>query len=312
MNRALKKAPIPGRVVVAGLTRDAADYLPGVLSNLEKVGGQFDDAAYLLFENDSKDGSKELLRAWCETRPSARLFEIDGLAEALPIRTIRLAFLRNAIIDLVRAEFADFDYLYLVDCDIAGHWPVDVTAFERAARFLAVDPGRAAIFPNNDGLYIDLWALRAEGWCPDDTWECVLEYMLKLRVSDEDAFKAIFVPRAQQYIPRGSAPRQVQSAFGGAGLYKIESVLKNPRRYVGHKAKVLPTNEGPREFGWQTCEHVSFNQGFGALGQSLYIMPDWINQSTPAQSFPPSGFRMMVFELKSLGKAPDWKPQFQR
>jgi hypothetical protein len=305
------RVAIPGKVLIAGLTRDAAAYLPGVLSNIEKIGAQFDEAAFALFENDSKDGSKDLLRAWCAERPQARLFEIDGLAEALPIRTVRLAFLRNAIVDLMRDEFSDFDYLYLADCDIAAHWPVDVSALQRAVRFLADDPTRAAIFPNNDGLYIDLWALRAP-WCPDDTWEATLEYMLRVGSSDEDAFKAVFVPRAQQYVPRGSAPRQVDSAFGGAGLYKIESVLKNPRRYSGHKAKILPTREGPHEFGWQTCEHVSFNLGFGAIGQSLYIMPDWINQSTPVQNFPPSGFRFLVFELKNLGQAPDFKAQFRR
>jgi len=97
-----------------------------------------------------------------------------------------------------------------------------------------------------------------------------------------------------------SPPLEVDSAFGGLGIYKMSSVRRNSARYSGHKMKVLPARKGPTEVGLQVCEHVSFNQGFRRNGEALFILPFLINWESGERWFPPSGFRSKVFDPRDL------------
>lgn len=300
-------APTPsgklGRAVFCGLARNSGDNLPLVLANIDAMASLFDEVAFIMVENDSDDATKATLKAWCAERPNARLMEFDGLDQQVPIRTLRLARLRKLCVSLVKAEFAHFDYMIPMDCDDANILPINLDAVRRAVEFLAADPICAAVFPNQDGLYVDTWALRCDGWCTGDIWEDALDYSIEHRVSDEEAFNQTARQVGAMKLDPQLPPFQVYSAFGGTGIYKIGSVLRNRRNYIGYKTKTLPVEGGSREFGWQTCEHVSFNLGFIEMGQTLYILPFWLNRLTPVLFLKPSAFHAMIFELGTLGSS---------
>ena len=288
-----------GRAVFAGCARNCAAHLGAVLQNVELMAGLFAESAFVFVENDSADATKAMLKAWCEDRANARVVDLDGMAQDCPIWTERLARARNAYLEVATTAFGHYDYLFVLDMDERNILPIDPDQVEAAIGFLAADGGRAGAFANQTGAYYDMWALRCDGWQTGDIWEEVLDLVVSAGVSDEKAFRTIFGQRIRSIAP-AEAPIAVLSPFGGLGVYRMASVLANTRRHQGIKPKVLPTTDGVREMDLQTCEHVSFNAGFGDMGQSLHILPSLINGHNPnayklvRSSFNPSAFRGLI------------------
>ncbi|MEI7932068.1 MAG: hypothetical protein WCI21_03305 [Alphaproteobacteria bacterium] len=299
--------PIPAKAVFVGVARDSGEALAPMLDNVERLQDLFAQSAAVFFENDSVDGTKAGLAAWCASHDNARVIEQDGLLAACPLRTVRMAKVRNQALSQVRKEFADWDFLFVMDCSEANNGAIDPEAVARAIHYMNREPTCAGLFANQDGYYEDLWALRHPTWCPRDIWEEVLDQFAQYGGTDREAFQAIFARRLGS-IPQSEPPMRVTSAFGGMGIYKMSSVLRNPNAYVGYKSRMQLTSMGRREVGWQQCEHVSFNEGFSELGEALYIMPNLINratidpQSALGGEIDASAFRTYIFELSDLGE----------
>jgi hypothetical protein len=296
---------IDARIVIAGLARDSAEHLKAIFANIDNLASCFRDKAYIFLENDSTDHTRACLEAFRDVRPNTRLEHFDGLGESIPQRTVRLAWLRNHYLSLITQEYADYDYLLVIDCDDASAYRMDYLAFHRAIEFLDHEPGCAGVFPNQDGFYYDLWALRHPTWCPGDIWEESLDHYVIHGGSDDEVFRTVVGPRLRT-LGRFDAPIQVHSAFGGMGLYKISSVVKNARRSKGYKIKNVLTPEGDRDVGWQVCEHVDFHRGFGDHGEKLFILPFLINRPTVSYFEALNGWlvssvwRRYLFELDQL------------
>jgi hypothetical protein len=272
------------------------------------MGACFRHKAHIFLENDSADHTRLILEAFRDARPNTRIETFDGLAAAQPVRTIRLAQLRSHYLSMVAADYADYDYLVTLDCDNANTARIDTIAFRRAIEFLKADPQVAAVFPNQDGVYYDLWALRHPGWCPHDVWEAALDHYVTKGGTDEEIFTEVVAPTIRT-LSRHDAPLAVESAYGGLGIYKISSVLRNSRRSTGYKIKKTPTTLGVREIGWEVCEHVDFNRGFRENGENLYILPFLVNRETAGYFEALNGWiaksvwRNYLFELSQLEPA---------
>jgi hypothetical protein len=286
------------KVVFAACMRDCAIWLPSVLRNIEQLSSLFDEAAYIFIENDSKDASKQITADWCNKRSNAHLISLDGLSSRQPVRTIRLADARREYIAALKTHFSDYSYLIVIDCDEVNSSPIDTQSVSRAVSFLESKISCAGVFSNQIGPYYDLWALRHRERCPRDVWEEVLDCATSLQLSDEEAFNRIFSRRVFS-LPLNAEPLEVDSAFGGLGIYKISSVLRNRRDFIGFKKKQIFTGSTYIEIGWQVCEHVSFNGGFREQDERLFILPYLVNdQATGGHfQFPPSSFRGMMFNF---------------
>ena len=90
------------------------------------------------------------------------------------------------------------------------------------------------------------------------------------------------------------APIEVNSAFGGLGIYKLNFILNNPNPYLGSKVKILEISPQINFCKVQICEHVHFHQGIRALGGKLVILPELINGINKA-TVNPSFFRSLNF-----------------
>src|SRR4051812_26008034 len=101
---------IPAKAVFVGVARDSSDALAPMLENVARLRGLFEQSAAVFFENDSVDETKAGLAAWCATHDNARVVEQDGLLAACPLRTVRMAKVRNQALSLIREEFADYDF----------------------------------------------------------------------------------------------------------------------------------------------------------------------------------------------------------
>ena len=282
------------RVVFAGLARDCASALPSVLANIAAMSDQFRESAFLFLENGSRDGTRGVLEQWCRSRPEAQLLSPDHPDAFSPVRTIRLAALRNQLIAAIRERFSDFDLVVMMDCDEVNAAPTDMADIGLAVDFLMAEEDRAGVFANMLGGYIDYWALRHPTRCPDDVWEAMLDYVVRHGVGDDAAYDAVFAPRLFA-LAADAAPLEVDSAFGGLGIYRLKKVLANPASYVGAKRKTVPMQGGVREVGWQTCEHVSFHAGLRAEGGRLFILPGLVIGRVERLDFPHWVWRSMVF-----------------
>jgi len=265
-----------------------------VLSNIDRLAPFFNEWHGLFIENDSRDQTKVVLSEWARARPSVHVVNMDGVIAA-PVRSLRLEHARNTCIELIRSDpqLRRCDYLVLMDMDDVNARGPARDAFERALSFLAQDPSHAAVFANQAGIYYDMWALRHPQLCPGDVWEEVCDLALSGGMTDQQAFEATFAKRIFS-LAQDAEPLEVDSAFGGLGIYRMDGVLRNPNPYLGSKVKVI-THAGRRHIArWQCCEHVHFHRGLRQMGGRLYVLPWLINADTRGVQFPASGFRALL------------------
>lgn len=258
------------KIIFAGPARDVAPFLEGVTRNIEAFAGRFDSWAVVIAENDSRDGSKALLRAWMEKARGlgavrAVLIDMDGLA-AQAERTNRIAAARNRILQEVEqdAELSRFGLLAMLDMDIPNSYPVRPEKFAAAAAFLDEHQDAAAVFPNQLPLYYDIWTLREKNWCPGDCWD---EVAAATPLLGYEAAIAKYVYDRQICLDPAAAPLEVDSAFGGIGIYRLSAILG--RRYAGLKPNGTPASD-----------HVALHETIRGEGGRLFILPGFLNVSS--------------------------------
>jgi glycosyltransferase involved in cell wall biosynthesis len=284
------------KVVFAGAARDCAAHLPAVLTNLERLSAACEAAAFVFVENDSRDATRRLLERFGAGRDNFTLFNLAGLGQ-LPIRTLRLEFARNVYLDFVRGEpaLADFDSLCVLDMDDTGAYPLAVEQFRAALAYLAGTERCAAVFANQLGPYYDLWALRHPQYCPGDAWYEVLSFARRHGCSDQEAFAQTFAKRVRTFAP-DARPVEVDSAFGGLGVYRLDYVRRSANPYLGSCVHAWREGGQLAAFRMQQCEHVHFHSGLRQLGGRLFILPALINAVTAeGVTFPASAYRQLCF-----------------
>jgi hypothetical protein len=255
------------RIIFAGPARDVAPFLEGVTRNIEAFATRFAAWAVVMVENDSRDDSKARLRAWMEKARGlgavrAVLIDMDGLA-AQTERTNRIAAARNRILQEIEqdAELSRFDLLAMMDMDIPNSYPARPEKFAAAAGFLEDHEDVAAVFPNQLPLYYDLWTLREKNWCPGDCWDEVAAAAPSLGA---EAAIAKYVYDRQIYLDPARPPLEVDSAFGGIGIYRLSAVLG--RRYAGLKPD-----------GTAASDHVALHETIRREGGRFFILPGFLN-----------------------------------
>jgi len=243
--------------VFAGVARDCATHLPGVLDNLGRFARTYDQASFVFAVSDSRDDTRAILERWLADGRQGRVIDLGTLDDRLPRRTERIAFARNACLEEIAHSGTGGDHLVVADLDDVLGAPIAVDGFARAAAWLDADRARAGVMANATPRYYDVWALRHDPWCPDDCWHPIWG-----RAPDEafEAAKFREVFARQIEIPPLVPPIAVRSAFGGLAIYRLSSALA--ARYGGVDT-----------MGRETSEHVAFNAAIARAGGQLHIFP---------------------------------------
>jgi len=234
------------RVVICGLARDIVKTLPDTIQRIERLGEMFADYRVVVFENDSVDGTLEVLRQWAKSSNrvhvlSERLRAPVNRQIRCALRGSRMAFYRNKYRDFVAAHFADFDHCVVADMDLPVGWSYDGIANSFGwANWDAVG-SYGVIFQRiryrlNVPVHFDAWAFREQGsFAPMPTGIVNRYHWL----------------RGEPLVP-------VASCFGGLALYRMEAMLS--ARYEGGD-----------------CEHVPFHRNMRQQGLSrIYLNPSQI------------------------------------
>ena len=237
------------RLVVVACAYNVGKEVARFRMQVEKIVDLFDSSSrILIFESDSTDDSLAHLRRW----PRAEIFVGGNLKPAIPERSERIAFCRNTLLDKARA--LNPDYLLTLDLDIfAGSVASFLSNFDYDMKDWSAMTGSL------DGSYYDIWALRtlSDSNLNFDVWHRVWALISEPFKYCAKAVTDQVIGIHQKPIPIDRDLLEVRSAFGAAGLYKMNST--NKCQYSGAKI---------------TCEHVPFHLCMREKNQArIFINP---------------------------------------
>jgi len=247
------------KVTIVGLARNCQNVVGSELRRIDAAFAEFKGRNWIVVESDSDDGTADEIRS-IGSKMDLQLISHGKLRDRHPRRTHRLAFCRNTYLEEIESDSASgrCDYVVVVDLDGVNNALTRMSI--RACWDAEVDWD--ACFANQSGPYYDVWALRHSSWMPGDwyeTYEFLLQHGLRQhKAMDTACYARMFTLDAE------TPPLEVESAFGGLGIYKRR--LFDGGRYVG---------EG--EAGREVCEHVALHEAMRREGARLFIIPSCIN-----------------------------------
>lgn len=246
------------RICLAGSVRNCASYLPGLFAEISEQKDIFDEFHFIFAENDSSDGSAELLASFAREFQCGQALLLPSLEERFPQRTDRIGYTRQLCLDEARKLnwTREDDYFILIDCD-------DVTNGLSLQKIRDVIVRSTfewhALFANTEGAYYDLFALRHPVWCPNDPLQ-ELEQRPSF-MSWDDAHR-LYIRSRRITISPDQAPIPVISAFGGIGIYKLNALAS---------ASYAPSQVND----YETCEHIWLHETMRQSGHGkLFIHPE--------------------------------------
>lgn len=248
------------KVVICGAARNIGQFLPYIKENIRKIGIQFSEYAIVIVESDSEDNTVEQLLLWKREEQRLNLKFLGNLRDSISMRTMRIAKARNECISIIEQKYSTWDYMIMIDLDnvsigeirgISTCWEYPTDQWD-------------VMTANQEKEYYDIWALRSKTiGC---TFDCWLTGILK-GMSQQEMQDKLVTP-FQKPIPQ-SGIIEVDSAFGGLGIYKISKILGS--RYVGYQEIMGHI--------FEIAEHVRFHEQLKEKGCRIFINTRMINNT---------------------------------
>jgi hypothetical protein len=232
-------------VALVAICRNAMPWLPQTLALVEETGSMFADWVGFIYENDSTDGTKDVLRSWYDGGRRFVKIQDNGrphLSHTIaPERTHALAEYRNACREW--AVSSNTDFVIVFDTDAWGGWSVDGVATSVAHVYNGLWYGLASYSwgeHNGHAIHYDAFAARLNHWTRRD--------------------QAWF---HHWHPPVGSPPLEMRSAFGQLAVY--DGRVCSIGRYSG-----------------EDCEHVMFHK---SIAEQWPVRRFGLNPSSRCVSF---------------------------
>jgi hypothetical protein len=225
--------------IIVGTARNIEQYVYNSINILTDISYLFNYCPIVIYENDSNDNTLSILNNF-------KHIKVISEKKVLGNRTIRLAHGRNTLHNYAVSLNYPFDYYIVCDLDdkISRLTPESILSCFNYNDW-------SMMGANQLGGYYDLWALRTkDNWCKNDCWD-----------NPHNKLSCI-----HKNIPINSDPIEVDSCFGGTGIYKFELTIGCV--YKSYK----------QQFCSERCEHVSFHEDMKRLHNAkLFINPRMIN-----------------------------------
>jgi hypothetical protein len=244
------------KVIICGCARDVEKYLSKILIKIDDITKLFNDYYIIIYENDSKDNTQQILLDYKKKHKNkCHMIIENNVNNKYPLRTHRLAHARNTILDYIYDNKLDkrFDYYLNMDLDDVN-LNLDVNSIKRV---LNDKLDWDVVSANQLNRYYDYWALRTTKY-NENCWDNGLCSKKK------ETLDNWFDIKNKKNINIDNPPLKVLSAFGGLAIYKMNKI-KNCR-YNG-----IYNNDYTKE----DCEHVIFHREIRKknLGDKQYIVP---------------------------------------
>lgn len=235
-------------LVICGLARDIKDKLQKNIPRLEYIGKHFKEYKIIIFENDSTDGTRELIKEWCKKNTNVILLQCCDEKNCecklkLPSsyskdtldmgRIERMAKFRNKYLDVVKHKYFNYDWMLVADLDLEGTSSID--GLMHSLTFNEYDViainGRCGV-PSTLG----------NGTMAYDSLSYLRTNETPMKRTHGNLIKRIFRMNYDIFNTPDNQLTDVNSAFNGMALYRISKILKS--QY---------TTEG-------NCEHIGFHR----------------------------------------------------
>ena len=197
------------KVCIGVVFKNSAEWLPQVLKNIELYAKCFKNYEVVLVDGHSTDLSTVLCLEWATKDPVNRHVVVQP-SRGLP-RPEMLLEARTMVINSFLSSYGPGVFLLLLESDSVNATPLNIRGFMTCFKSNKWD----ALFANQPKCYYDVWTLRDENLPHDCQEEC--------RQTGVD----FTIVNAKYNAPKppslGFWP--VQSAYGGAALYKTEKMV---------------------------------------------------------------------------------------
>lgn len=252
-------------IIICSIVRNAEHGLKNNIPVLKKLCSYFNGYKVFVYENDSIDGTKQLLKDWALSDPNNVFISLNNVNSSLVIpsqketgkvncffsakRIERMACLRNYYMDYVEQHGWEADYFMVVDLDVALlNLDAILNSFEDRTEWDAVTAFGYSLSPKLRRRYHDTYALTEYG----DENEPQTEHKIK-----ELAVKYGKMKKTDDWV-------RVFSAYGGLAIYRFEAIK-------GLKYYAQPNNDRNVEV---RCEHFSVYKQMAVRGfDRVYINP---------------------------------------
>jgi hypothetical protein len=214
-------------IVFTGLCINIEKNIPLLKSRIEHLGNYFKEYKFVIFENDSTDNTRDLIKEWSKHNPNIILVpcveEEDcklRVNKAISSGTFssdrmkRMANYRNRLLDFIKQKYINYNYLMMFDLDISGPWYIDGIAdsFSKSNKWDVVTAFGLNGITGTFGkpVYYDFIAYR------DD----------KLNVN-KNILDFIDIIYKMDNIKNKNKLIKTTSSFAGMAIYKMD-IFKNP------------------------------------------------------------------------------------
>jgi len=239
----------------------------------------FDQVDVFLVESDSSDSTIEVLNKISKKTLNFNYITLGNLKDTIPNRIERIRNCRNEYVKFIRDNINVKKWDYVVVADLDG-----MNKCLRPDALKNLFTSRIdwdGCFANQKYGYYDIYALRHDSWMPNDCFEDLRELknlMIKGKVRKfqilkklklvlaHDLARKISIYDKMRVLNRKSDWIEVNSAFGGLGIYKTNWFLKFDY------TKLISNNP-------LVSEHVDFNLKCSNQKARFYIVPGLINNN---------------------------------
>ena len=195
---------------ICGVVKDAAQYLECVLSNMEQIGGIFDEYVIILCYDVSKDNTLKILMDYANKNSRFRLI-INTTQVQSDCRRHKIANARNHCLKHIRQNFSGYKYFSMMDCNDVCASPINLDVLKNNMKRTDWD----GLSFNSSRPYYDLWSLSLKHLVYS-CWHFSQPNTLQIY---EDAIQHLF-----RTCPTGELIR-VHSAFNGFAIYRTHKFI---------------------------------------------------------------------------------------
>jgi hypothetical protein len=251
------------KIIFCGLCINIENNVSKLKDRFEHLGSYFNDYRVVIFENDSKDNTRNLIKDICKKNKKFDLIECYD-AKDCKYNTIqakdhgifsntrmqKMVKYRNKLLNHIKLHYREYDVICMVDLDISG--PIDINGV--AHSFSLYDKWDAVSAYGINGItltagqrfYYDLIAYK--------------DYKYDINTNLLDIFP-ISYHMSKKVV--GDELIQVMSAFAGLELIKMKVII-NGVDYTPPDGKYI-------------CEHIIFhNNMINNNYKNIYINPNMI------------------------------------
>ena len=142
-------------IIIAGCAQNIETYIHKVFKNIYTIAELFNTYKIIVFENSSRDKTLEILFDYKKQDSNMVVITKSTIPIPYDAHPARVAYCRNIILNKINSDFADYDYMMMIDLDNVCAPPIHIDNFKKSLKNESWDG-----LSFNRKNYYDRWALR--------------------------------------------------------------------------------------------------------------------------------------------------------